>query len=836
MLRGLFVSAIIIWGHLAISQPKTLTAVKTQQAIVVDGKLDDPAWRDASLATDFIQNSPLFGSPASAKTEVRFLYDDNAVYVSAYLHDDPLLIRKQITARDGEQRQDVDYFSVAFDTYNDHQNGFLFLITPANVQTDSKITSGSIFNYGMVTGDSRTWDAVWQSNVQQVSDGWTVELRIPYISLRFAKKDVQTWGLQFIRFTRRNNEVVTWNPVNPNESGFINQFGNCDNLVDIKPPLRLSFSPYVTGGVRFYPDGSDNKSDFLRNGGMDVKYGINESFTLDATLIPDFGQTISDNLINNLTPFEVRFNENRPFFTEGTELFNKANLFYSRRIGAIPANYLSVDGLRNFDYTILNNPSVTQLYNAIKLSGRTKNKLGIGVFNAVTAPTHARVRYKLTGKDSTIETESLTNYNIFVLDQALRGRSSITFTNTNVIRNGADRDANVTGLDYNYFTKNNQYQFKVSGRYSNIFGYTPYTGNINLVNDTARINGQLMVKPYDGFRSNLAFNKVSGKIQFNFSTNISSNTYDPNDLGFLQKSNEISYAGLISFNQLTATDKFIIYSYLLGLQYFSLYKPYAYNSFEIYVKGRWVLKNFWDFNMSVGGQPYSSNDYFELRTPNRYLRRPAFRYINIGGSTDSRKKFFVGSTIGLGHTEIENGTNFFINYSSRYRFSNRFSLNLDINTQNDQTQVGYAFQRETNGEPIIGYRRYVETESILSGIYNFTSRLNLTMRARHYWNEVKYKSFFNVAPDGSHLKRPFIANQNDNYNLFNLDAFLTWDFRLGSRLIFGYKNWLGNPNAVVSQPRGYFSNFGKIFNSSHGNELTVKFIYFLDYNQLRKKH
>lgn len=253
---------------------------------------------------------------------------------------------------------------------------------------------------------------------------------------------------------------------------------------------------------------------------MDVKYGLNESFTLDATLIPDFGQVVSDNLINNLTPFEVRFDENRPFFTEGTELFKKADLFYSRRIGAIPAAYYTVDGLRNRNYTIIENPSVTQLYNAVKLSGRTKNKLGIGVFNAVTAPVHARVRDNLTGKDSTIETEALTNYNVFVLDQALKGRSSITLTNTNVIRSGATRDANVTGLDYNYFTKNNKYQLKISGRYSSIFGYTPYRNNINLVNDTARINGRLMVKPYDGFRSTITFNKVSGKIQFNFNTNI----------------------------------------------------------------------------------------------------------------------------------------------------------------------------------------------------------------------------------------------------------------------------------------------------------------------------
>jgi hypothetical protein len=640
--------------------------------------------------------------------------------------------------------------------------------------------------------------------------------------------------LQFVRFTRRNNEASTWTPVNPNENGFINQFGKCENLVNIKPPLRLSLSPYITGGIRFYPEGSDNKREFLRNGGMDVKYGINESFTLDATLIPDFGQVVSDNLINNLTPFEVRFQENRPFFTEGTELFNKAGLFYSRRIGAIPSKYFTVEGLRN-NYTIQDNPSVTQLYNAIKLSGRTKNKLGIGVFNAITAPMHATVRNKVSGKDSTLETEPLTNYNLFVLDQALQGRSSITFSNTNVIRSGGSRDANVIGLDYNYFTSANKYQVKLSGRYSSIFGYTTYRGNINLINDTVRKDGQLMVKPYDGFKGNLTFSKISGKIQFNLIAGIESNTYDPNDLGFLQNPNKISYYGTVSYNQLTPTDKFISYKYEIGAQYISLYKPLAYNQAEVFGKASWLFKNFWDFNLSIGSQPFAQNDYFELRTPNRYLQRPAFHYVSFNGSSDSRKKLYVGGGFGYTHTNIEDGNYFFVNINARHRFNNRFSLSLNVTNQDDQTQVGYAFQRESNGEPIIGYRRYLETESILSGIYNFTSRLNLTLRARHYWNEVKYKSFFNVASDGSHSRRPMpLPAQDENYNLFNLDGFLTWDFRLGSRLIVGYKNWLGNPYAVVGQ-RNYFGNLKNIFDGSHGNELTVKLIYFLDYNQLRKK-
>src|SRR5829696_3610361 len=391
MLRFLLLWVPLLLGFVSFSQPKTLQSVKTVQMPRIDGVLDDVAWRQAPIATDFIQNFPIYGQPASVKTEVRVLYDNSAIYISAHLFDDPSFIRKQLTARDGEQQQDADFFSVFFDTYNDQQNGFQFLVTPANVQTDAKLNVAAatgVREYG-----DKTWDAVWQSATAITGDGWIVEMKIPYISLRFAKKEVQSWGLQFLRFTRSNNETSFWNPVDPNLSGFVNQFGKYVDLRDIRPPLRLSFSPYVSGGVRFNPESSRIPTEWLRSGGMDVKYGINESFTLDATLIPDFGQVISDNIVNNLTPFELQFTENRPFFTEGTELFNKAGVFYSRRIGRTPSLYNYVQEQADMGllstYEVIKNPEVTRLYNAIKFSGRTRNKLGIGIFNALTQPARA---------------------------------------------------------------------------------------------------------------------------------------------------------------------------------------------------------------------------------------------------------------------------------------------------------------------------------------------------------------------------------------------------------------------------------------------------------------
>ncbi len=797
------------------SQQKSTQAVKTDLVLKIDGNLDDAAWASAPVLTDFIQNFPTYGLPVSKKTEVKILYDNTAIYVGAYLYDEPSLVRKQITARDGEGQSDVDYFSVFFDTYNDLQNGFQFLVTTANVQSDARLSPNYVGDFNSF-GD-KTWDAVWDSKVSMKPDGWVVEMRIPYISLRFAKKDMQSWGLQFLRFFRRNNESSYWNPVDPKVNGFVNQFGRLNDLKAIVPPLRLSFSPYVTTGFRNSPQANGYLDEWLRNGGMDVKYGLNESFTLDATLIPDFGQVISDNTINNLTPYEIKFTENRQFFTEGTELFNKAGLFYSRRVGATPSKYFNVRGFvaNNTDWEIIKNPSLTQLYNATKFSGRTRQKSGIGIFNAITAPMEAKIRNKVTGKDSVIQTEPAANYNIIVLDQALKGRSSVTFTNTNVLRSGAGRDANVTALDLALYDKRNTHSLKGTVRYSKIWGSLPY----------------------DGYNTTWVFGKVSGNWQYNITGNVESKKYDPNDLGILFAPNEISYLGSLTYRQFKPTKNFITYSYTLSPRLLYLYKPYAFNRFDITGRAFWVFRNFWDVSLTVNVIPGSEHNYFELRTDGRYIRYPANLSFGMQGSSDSRKKLFFryAGTFAVASKNDNVYTNLGIGF--RYRFGNKFSLDLQTNTSSEKNQLGYAFLRETNGEPIVGFRNNRDFTTVLSGIYNFTSKLNLTLRARHYWNKVNYISFHNVDAKGLLLARPFIAGQDDNVNIFNLDAFLTWDFRLGSRFIVGYKNWLGEDEMVsIAGKNSYLKNLGEIFKLRHGNELTVRFIYFLDYNQLRKKH
>ena len=791
-----------------------LNAVRTNKAPKIDGSLADASWQNVPAAGNFIQNFPNYGNPSLVKTEVKIIYDDDAIYVGAYLYDDPALIRKQLTARDEEIKRDVDYFSVFLDTYHDRQNGFQFVVTSVNVQSDARLSPNFVADPGEY-GD-KTWDAVWESKVGMQPDGWVVEMRIPYISLRFSKKDIQDWGLQFLRSTRRINETSFWNEVRPDVNGFVNQFGDLQNLQNVKPPLRLSFSPYISGGYQTIPEADGYRTSWLRNGGMDVKYGINESFTLDATLIPDFGQVVSDNVINNLTPYEVKFQENRPFFTEGTELFDKAGLFYSRRVGAVPNRYYDIQdsAVLNPDFEIIKNPSVTQLYNAIKFSGRTKKKLGIGFFNAITAPMKAEIHYRGDTVNQRIETSPLSNYNILVLDQALKGRSSITFTNTNVVRQGNSRNANVSGLDVALYDKRNVYALIASGKYSRIYG-----------NDA-----------YDGFNTSLRLAKVSGTWQYFLLNNILSEKYDPNDLGYLDAPNLITTRANISYNNFTPTTNFLTYNYTLQARTVYLYRPYSFSRVDITAQGSWVFKNFWDLTLLTNLIPIDEHNYFELRTPGRYLSYPLNYVIEATGGTDSRKKAYISYDLIWAHAPDYKNTFYSGDITVRYRFSNKLTLSLEGIRSEENNQLGYAFVRETNNEPIVGFRDNITVTSILSGIYNFTPRINLTLRGRHYWNKVVYNQFFDVDNNGKLIDRDFLIGKNDNVNIFNVDAFFTWDFRLGSRLILGWKNWLGD-NEYVDGYRytSYQNNLKETLAMRHGNEITLKFIYFLDYNQLRKK-
>jgi len=801
------------------AQVRSIPAFKINAPIKIDGNLDDDAWKNIEATGDFITISPVFGKISTRNTKVKIAYDNSAIYIGAYMYDHPSNIRRQLTARDVLDRQDVDIFTVGFDTYHDKQNAFVFKVSAANVQGDIKISqnSGVVYDYG--------WDAVWESKTSIKEDGWVAEIKIPLSAIRFSKKDIQEWGINFARFTRKENENSVWCPINPNISGELNQWGVWTGINNLSPPTRLSFLPYLSGGFRVSPTSKGDVTEFLRSGGMDVKYGINESFTLDMTLIPDFAQVQSDNVLLNLSPFEVKFDDYRPFFTEGTELFNKAGLFYSRRIGAAPG--LAGTVLNKYgnmpDYDILKNPGITRLYNATKFSGRTKGNLGIGIFNAITAPMYAKIREISLGKDTSILTEPLTNYNIIVFDQALKNRSSVSFTNTNVLRKGNSRNANVSSLDLSLFDKKNNYNFSLSGRYSSIWGKQ---------------------ESKNGFTTTTGFSKVSGIFQYRAALSIESDKYDPNDLGFIQNNNSLEYSGSIGYIINKPTRHFLIHNYKLSFTNTYLYKPFEWSALQLNASAFFLFRNFWDVTASFQGSPTWDKDYFVHSNvyTGYFLRRSPYYYFEISGSSDSRKKLYISWKLGGGESPLPNDPYWEANLGLRYRFSDKFQLSSSMDIVQDKGNWGAAKRPDgsliinPDGSPVISRRNLKTNTFIVSSQYNFNSRMNINIRMRHYWSLLANTNFYNLNPDGYWRDTTFFANQNLNFNSFNVDMFFTWDFLLGSRLTIAWKNALGgNVNIDPYQNTSYGKNFGKAVDNPHSNEITVKLVYFLDYLKLRRK-
>jgi hypothetical protein len=790
----------------SFAQTKSVAAIKITGSIRIDGDPADEEWKHVPSISGFITSTPVFGKDAS-HTEVKIAYDNSAVYVLAYIFDDPENIKRRLTARDDIEDKDVDVFGVGVDTYNDKQNGFSFKVSAAGVQKDAKLS----------TQEDDSWNAVWESKVSLRNDGWVVEMKIPFSAIRFSKSNLQTWGLQFSRFRRVTNELSTWSPDDPKIGGDMNKWGDWKDLHNITPPVRLSFLPYLSSGVNISPVGTKKEVSFLKSGGMDVKYGINESFTLDLTLIPDFAQVQSDNIVLNLSPFDIKFEDFRPFFTEGTELFNKAGIFYSRRIGDAPSGSYDVlqKASSNPGYQIINNPGITRLINGTKFSGRTKGNLGIGIFNAVTSNMNAEIFDKLTDSTIHIQTEPLTNYNIIVLDQALKNRSSVTFTNTNVLRNGNSRNANVSALGLSLYDKNNRHHLSIDGIYSNVWGK----------------NGN-----YDGFKTNAGFQKVSGKLQYSFLALAMSDTYDPNDLGFLQNNNQFNYTGNISYVLYKPTKHFLNQRYTFGATNQYLYKPFKWQNFVINTTAFLLMKDFSYVSGTLQIAPSWSNDYFELRTPGSVLKRPAQYFLNITGSTDTRKKLFINYAAESGLTSLPDEPYYGFTLGATYKFNDRFEMNAEGHLDKDEANYGYVFRDINSHLPILGQRTVKTDYSILGAAYSINALMHCNVRLRHYWSNVVYHHFYDVKQDGYWTETNFYAGRDVNFNTFNIDMFYTWDFLPGSRLTLSWKNALGAEVYLdETQYRTYFKNFNQVLRSPHSNELSLKVVYYLDYLTLRRR-
>ena len=786
---------------------KTLNIKRSNnKAPKIDGLLNDAAWKGLEIAKDFVMIEPNNGEKENPdyRTEVKVLYDDEAIYVAAMMYDPkPSIIAREFTSRDNYGQ--ADHFTLVLNPNNDGLNATQFEVLITGTQVDAKVTNGD---------EDRNWSAVWKSATKILDNGWSVEMKIPYAALRFSNEEIQTWGIQFGRKLINQNSQYSWNHIDNTIGRWTQYDGILKGIRNIDPPTRLSFYPYASTTVSHFK----SKTEYNQNLGLDLKYGITENFTLDLTLVPDFGQTAFDNITLNLGPFEQRFNEQRQFFTEGTELFNKGRMFYSRRIGNRPVGYYQADDNLAANEEVYSNPEKVNMLNALKVSGRTKGGLGIGFFNAITDETKATIKKTTIVGNRPIEeyyrkvTEPYANYNVLVLDQQFNQNSSVTFVNTNVLREGSFRDANVTGLLYHLTNKSNTYF---------VDGYLKAS---NIKENGATETGY-------AFDSSIA--KISGNWQGEIGYNMEDDVYNYNDLGFQRRNNKQTIYTMGSYRILQPVGKFN--NFMVNFRLFNsfLYNPGVYTG-NFYRVGFFASTNKrFSFGLNVKGKLGKQKDFFEPRrnvSEGIYLERNS--EIDFDGfiSTDFRKKFAIDVKANARKVFDTDQTRFGFELGPRYRFSNKMNLVYRFNFSNNNNAIGFV---DDNAVDIIfGKRRSDSYENSLSTKYSFSTKSSLSLSFRHYWQTVKYDSqYYSLNSKGTLDNHNYTGNHDVNYNSWNLDLNYLWEFAPGSQLTAFYRNSIFNSNDQSAL--NFVNNIRDLFNQPTLHTFSIKFVYFIDYNNFK---
>ena len=749
---------------------KEYTLKKVSNKPKIDGKLNDMIWKNLNIANNFIQEKPNNGQKEriNQKTEVKICYDNQNIYFGVMLYDNaPDSILRELCKRDDDNKNN-DRFSIIIDPFNNTQVEYNFTVTASGIQIDKKMSKDN---------DDKTWNAVWNSAVSINELGWSAEFAIPFSQLRFPD-DNKPWALNMFRSIRRYREQYSWNPINIEFENYSLQSGLLNGIKNVDSPIRLSFMPYAS----IYIDSYDGETTFPYNYGMDLKYGLNESFTLDMTLIPDFGQVASDAMVLNLSPFEVKYEENRQFFNEGVELFNKGGeMFYSRRLE-------------------------NDLLNATKVTGRTKNGLGIAGLNAITNKT---------------DDSPLTNYNVFIVDKALDNSSSISIMNTNVTNTNSDKDANVTGFFTRFNNKKNTHVYAANFKMSNEF----FSDSTNT-----------------GFAGSISAAKNSGNYRYEVYTLFEDDKYNPNDLGFLYSNNELTNGLNIGYEQLNENKNFIFSKYYLFVKHEKLFTENKFVNLEIEAETKFMFKNYLFFMTKIVADPYEKDDYYEARTGdfNTPVKRSKSMRYGVYLSSDYRNRFAVDFGCGSTIKPLYGFKEYRARVSPRFRFNDKIAIQYVLSLRNRYNELGYiddlVITNQQNTQPIFSLRNTFMITNVFSGSYIINNKIDFSFKLRYHTDQVDNLNF-NKLDNNGYLIQTSVDNNNSsdfniNYSTWTSDVGLNWWFAPGSQLSLVWKNGVDNENNNIQN--SWFNNIEESFNLPQQNSVSLKVVYYLDYLYLKK--
>jgi len=814
------------------SETKSTTTLQVQalrlnETIAVDGVLSEAVWQNGGGISQFKQRDPNENAEPTEKTIVHVAYDDAALYVAARMFDSaPDSIIARLGRRDAQLTSDMFGFFV--DPYYDRRSGFYFSLNAAGTLYD-----GVLYNDEW---DDNSWDGVWEGKAKIDAQGWTAEMRIPYSQLRFQKKEQLVWGVNFRRDIARRNErnYLVFTP--KNGSGFVSRFVDLVGIENIAPPRRIEALPYVIAKAEYLPHGPDDPfndgSNYTPGAGADFKIGLGNNLTLDATVNPDFGQVEVDPAVVNLSDVETFFQEKRPFFIEGSTIFEFGNggsrsnwgfnwgnpsFFYSRRIGRAPQG-----SVPDADYASA--PLGTTILGAAKLTGKVGNNWNVGTLHAVTAREHAKLQN--AGQTSRSEVEPMTYYGIARAQKEMHGgRQGLGFLSTFSKANFADdrlRDeinSSALGFGIDGWTFLDSSQTWVLNGWT---GISQMRGNPTRMlalqrsyrhyyqrPDAGHVEVDSTATSLSGYAGRIALNKQKGNVMFNTAFGFIDPGFDVNDMGF-QWRNDVLNAHIAGGYKWTKPGKVFRSAQMLGALFQS-------NDFEgnkiwqgVWQSGFFEFLNYYSFQYNFAYNPQTVSNRRTRGGP-LTLNPPGWE-VGLFASSDSRKAW-VMSFNSFAYTRPNYGGEKNLGLSLEWKPAANVSVSLNPSVYWNREFAQYVEELDDPLATATFGKRYVFAElnqtEFSAGIrlnWTFTPRLSLQFYGQPLISSGDYHDYKQLARPKSYDFLPYATDRSDDFNFKSLrgNAVLRWEYFPGSTLYF-----------VWTQSRSDYENLGEFqFNHS----------------------
>jgi uncharacterized protein DUF5916/cellulose/xylan binding protein with CBM9 domain len=825
----------------------TSRAARATGTIRLDGKLDEPAWAAASVTDAFTQVDPEEGKPASQRTEVRVLFDDDALYVGVRLHDNG-----PITARLGRRDMnlgDSDWFGVMIDSYHDHRTAFGFDVNPVGVRRDEVKT---------IDQDDNSWDPVWDVATSSDGEGWTAEYRIPFSQLRFSRDSAQTWGVQFERIIGRRNEYSVSTFMPKSERGGVPKYGHLEGVQNVRAGKRLELLPYVVQRAEYVDPGPNpfrTDKEFFTAGGLDLLFRASSNLTLNATFNPDFGQVEVDPAVVNLGVYETFFEEKRPFFVEGSEIFafgangtSGGQLFYSRRIGRNPT--LAGPG------SAVDVPTNTTILGAGKLSGKVSG-WSLGVLTALTAKEQARTMINEPGLPGQpgrqvvdrSTAEPLASYAVARARRELRnGQTFIggVFTSvqrdldSDLARNVMHKSAVAGGFDFSHEWSNRTWSLSGDIEGSRVEGSTAAIAR------TQRLSNHFFQRPdadhldFDstrtslgGYSMNTTLSKQGGEHwRGDVGAALTSPGYETNDLGFSYRTDRRDVQANVNYVQ-NRPGKHIrnwnVTAFSRAEHNFDWERILSFAGFGFVAR----TLNYWTYHGFT--QVYFPALDDRLTRGGPIAKRPGWTSVGLFVASDGRKPLSGSAFVSTDQYQY-GGYSYTAQLSAVVRTSTRWNLTVGPNVARRHNTAQFVLSEpDTSYKPTFG-RRYVfapldQTEVALVTRFNytFTPRLSLETFMQPLISSGDYGSLKQLRAARTYDFVPYTAQNPDfdfNFRSLRGNAVLRWEWRPGSTMFFA---WQQSRSDVA--PVGDFS-LGRdrraLFGAPPDNIFLVKVNYWLN--------